>query len=465
MSNRCKTCDWENINEREFCEKCNAPLTKDVFISYSRKDYIVDGNPIEGCIISKIKQAFDDNNISYWFDEEGIYSGDEFASEITRAIRTSKLFLFISSMNSNKSLWTSNEISTALAFKKKIIPFRLDESPYNDSVMMKIASLDFIDCKNRDVAIARLITAIRHHLPNKKSLITSENTATPATANVSNRNKAISDESTNNEFNSISTNDFSVTIADKKTPIAILVGPTAVGKTMTLVRLVRFLAEQGYTVQPDRIFRSADNTDYAKLCDGFQERINSSFAVDATSLLDCMLIKIHDHTGKKELQIVDMSGELYCNGLNTSNQEQLHPFLPQILQSSNPFVWVILIEPHWKDNAHRIEFVKTIHYLEQRFFKPQDKVMLVCNKIDKLPSFQRKSINNSDTIIELFKEEYPGMMELFRNHNPLTRLFRQYNCSVVPFSTGYYTQSHYGGIVYVPSSKDFPQKLWREISK
>ena len=84
---------------------------------------------------------------------------------ITRAIRTSQIFLFVSSKNSNQSLWTSNEISTALEYKKVIIPFRLDESPYNDSVMMKIVSLDRIDCKNEDIAISKLVRAIRHHLP------------------------------------------------------------------------------------------------------------------------------------------------------------------------------------------------------------------------------------------------------------------------------------------------------------
>ena len=96
------------------------------------------GNVLPDNILSKIKKAFKENGISYWFDEEGIYSGDEFASVLTRAIRESSGFLFVSSANSNSSRWTSNEISTALEFKKKIIPFRIDNSPYNDSVMMKI---------------------------------------------------------------------------------------------------------------------------------------------------------------------------------------------------------------------------------------------------------------------------------------------------------------------------------------
>ena len=138
----------------------------DVFISYSRKDYVDEqGNVLPDNILSKIKKALKENGISYWFDKEGIYSGDEFASVLTRAIRESSVFLFVSSANSNSSRWTSNEISTALEFKKKIIPFRIDNSPYNDSVMMKIISFDYIDCKDEQKAINKLLRAVKHNLP------------------------------------------------------------------------------------------------------------------------------------------------------------------------------------------------------------------------------------------------------------------------------------------------------------
>ena len=138
----------------------------DVFISYSRKDYVDEqGNVLPDNILSKIKKALKENGISFWFDEEGIYSGDEFASVLTRAIRESSVFLFVSSANSNNSRWTSNEISTALEFKKKIIPFRIDNSPYNDSVMMKIISFDYIDCKDEQKAINKLLRAVKHNLP------------------------------------------------------------------------------------------------------------------------------------------------------------------------------------------------------------------------------------------------------------------------------------------------------------
>lgn len=138
----------------------------DVFISYSRKDYVDENKQvIPDNIISKIRELFDANGVSYWFDEEGVYSGDAFAPVIARNIKSSKMFLFISSENSNASEWTSNEIATAHAYKKKIIPFRYDDSVYNDSVIIYIARLDYIEYKsNPSKALPRLLLSIQSYL-------------------------------------------------------------------------------------------------------------------------------------------------------------------------------------------------------------------------------------------------------------------------------------------------------------
>ena len=172
---KCKNCCNENTIDTEYCTKCSTPITPDVFISYSRKDYEADNN-----IINLIKASLASENISFWFDEEGIYIGDEFASVITNAIRRSSVFLFVSSRNSNNSTWTSNEISVAMEFKKPIIPLRIDDSHYNDSVMMKIISLDYISYSdiNKEKTIKALIRTIKHKINYQTSL---KNTLHPKT--------------------------------------------------------------------------------------------------------------------------------------------------------------------------------------------------------------------------------------------------------------------------------------------
>lgn len=136
----------------------------DVFISYSRKDYVDESNEkIPDNAISKIKEILNKNQITYWFDEDGIYHGDNFAEKIASNIEKSLIVLFLSSKNSNNSKWTSKEIAAATEWKKKIIPIRLDKSPYNKSVMLYIADLDFVEYyKDPDSSAQTILESINN---------------------------------------------------------------------------------------------------------------------------------------------------------------------------------------------------------------------------------------------------------------------------------------------------------------
>lgn len=143
---------------------------KQVFISYSRNDYKNEDKTIKpGNVISEIKKVFDAAHITYWIDEEGVYSGDEYVPVISKAIKMCDVFLFVSSQSSNDSEWTSSEIAAARMYKKKIIPLRLDDSPYNDSIILYIAHLDFIDYrKNPQDALSSLVKSVQSYLETQK---------------------------------------------------------------------------------------------------------------------------------------------------------------------------------------------------------------------------------------------------------------------------------------------------------
>ena len=111
----------------------------DVFISYSRRDYVDESyNVIPGNAIAEIQNVFDENGITYWFDKDGIYSGQEFIEIITGAIAESKILIFISSKHSNESMWTAGEIFEALDGEKAIIPVKIDNSQYNKKFKLLI---------------------------------------------------------------------------------------------------------------------------------------------------------------------------------------------------------------------------------------------------------------------------------------------------------------------------------------
>ena len=135
----------------------------DVFISYSRKDYIKDDVVIPGNPITAIIKMFDEKGISYWLDKEGIYSGQEFVEMISTAIANSKMLVFVSSKHSNASIWTVGEIFEALDGDKLIIPVRIDDSPYNKKFKLLIRPLDYVDYYvQHNTALPQLLRAVKN---------------------------------------------------------------------------------------------------------------------------------------------------------------------------------------------------------------------------------------------------------------------------------------------------------------
>lgn len=149
----------------------------DIFISYARKDYVTeDGEVIPGNIVSRVKEFLREKGFTYWFDEDGIYSGEAFATIIAQAIRDSRVFLFISTQASNESEWTVNEIAVAKALGRQTIPFLADTSTYNIAVLMYLAPLDHIDYARKprkafDALEASLRNYLQKPLPQEEEAI------------------------------------------------------------------------------------------------------------------------------------------------------------------------------------------------------------------------------------------------------------------------------------------------------
>lgn len=154
----------------------------DVFISYSRKDYVdSDNNIIPGNAISVITETLEQNNIKCWFDQKGIYIGQEFASIIFDAIRRSKILLFVSSKNSNsnEAIWPKREICEANIYEKYIIPCRIDNSDYHRSIapiLTPLNTFQFYNERQNDLKkIIRSINKYREELSEKQRKIEEKN--------------------------------------------------------------------------------------------------------------------------------------------------------------------------------------------------------------------------------------------------------------------------------------------------
>lgn len=60
---------------------------------------------------------------------------------------------------------------------------------------------------------------------------------------------------------------------------------------------------------------------------------------------------------------------------------------------------------------------------------------------------------------------YPNIFAEFRNMNPISKLWKSYNCDFLPFQTGTYTKASDGEQTFTPSSDIYPRQLWELIYK
>ena len=142
----------------------------DVFISYSRKDYLdSSGELLPGNVISVIVDALQKNDVTYWMDEKGDLTGKMFAHVIAEKIRESRCFLLVCSKNSVESKWVDRELSAADSWEKQIIPFICDDSYMDDRVVLYTASLGHVKySENPQKALDKLIKTIKGNARERK---------------------------------------------------------------------------------------------------------------------------------------------------------------------------------------------------------------------------------------------------------------------------------------------------------
>lgn len=253
-------------------------------------------------------------------------------------------------------------------------------------------------------------------------------------------------------------NSIQVTISDPTAPIIVLFGPAACGKTMTLVRLTRYLQSKGYTISPIKTFRPAYDTTYTQICDEFDSVINDNNAAQANSRISFMLVEIIKN-GRRLCQILEAPGEYYFNPQYPNNP--FPNYVNTIIARSNRKIWTVFVEPDWKDQTDRLNYVSKITKLKQSM-RTHDQTVFVFNKIDKTNFVRNIGDVNTPAAINEIKYLYPNIFVPFLNHNPITRWFKTYNCDFVPFQTGTYTAT-LNGVTYQEGPEEYCQKLWEKL--
>ena len=95
----------------------------DVFISHSSHDKAV---------ADHICEMLEKNGITCWIAPRDIRPGQRYAIEIMRGLKSCLAMVLVFSKYSNRSQHVANELDHAFNENKPIIPFLIDETPFND---------------------------------------------------------------------------------------------------------------------------------------------------------------------------------------------------------------------------------------------------------------------------------------------------------------------------------------------
>jgi hypothetical protein len=260
-------------------------------------------------------------------------------------------------------------------------------------------------------------------------------------------------------------NKIKVTIADYKTPIVILFGPPSCGKTMTLVRLTRYLSSSGYTVQPDESFRPLSDKNYSDMCKNFDSLITSDDAAQSTSRINFMLVKVF-REGKPLCQILEGPGEYYFNP--DQPKAPFPSYVNVIINSKNRKIWAIMLEPSntnsRMDTEARKMYALKINKLKTKI-NARDKIIFVYNKVDTTPFVVKPGVVKYSNLFENTKFTYPNVFASFTNTNPITRWWKPYNFDFAAFQTGDFSKASDGTLRFDEGPDIYPKKLWDIIMK
>ena len=265
-------------------------------------------------------------------------------------------------------------------------------------------------------------------------------------------------------------NNITVTISDDETPIVVFFGSPASGKTMTLLRMIRYLQTpqsphtgHNYVVEADPLFRPKSDKHYERMCKGLQDMAYSKYAPGATDVISFMLVKVLD-TGSPVCQILEAPGEHYFDG--TGNMT-FPTYIDAIRLSPNRKIWVFFVEQDWGDTNERQLYSNKIRCM-QNLISEDDDIVFLINQVDKKRLSQYdKGKPMEDVFLKNVTKQYPGIFDKYKRTGRVERfLFGENMYKTVCFSSGVYSPTADGKReVWTPESDWYCQGLWEAINK
>ena len=135
-------------------------MASDIFISYSRKDKKE---------VASYADYLRTHGYTVWMDTTDLPIGHNFPAEIAGAIQECGMLLFFSSKSSNESRWVKREIVFADIKEKIILPIRLDNTEYHDSLQLLLSGVEHIDAyKKKPIEVkGEILSSVQREIGTK----------------------------------------------------------------------------------------------------------------------------------------------------------------------------------------------------------------------------------------------------------------------------------------------------------
>lgn len=469
--------------------RANANMKPRIFISYKRADRqkVFD---LKADIETSTREKC-------WIDIDGIESDAQFKNVIINAIKDCEVVLFMyskahSQITDFEKDWTVRELNFAASKNKRIVFVNIDGTPLTDEFSFDYGSKQQVDGQSPE-AIARLIKDLKEWLkpiPNRNNETAQTNIfnippKTGCTIMVQDEGKVIERIFSNGQImtdllepqrqdekipgpsqtEQQNVNAISVTILDWATPIVFFFGAPSSGKTMALIRMIRWAESHGLQVKPERIFRPAHDTHYQRMCDNLNQMVYRNTAPAGNDAFSFMLVKVLDLHGRPLCQILEAPGEHFFTA--SEPNRDFPTYIQQIINSPNRKVWVFFCEKDWgHDQSDRTNYANAIKRMQLNINRlgKRARVVFLFNKADKFPQYYNSA---GYPIRERFftdiQGQYPGIFDNYRNDGLMKILHGRYNFKTLCYSVGSFTQVDETTKTWIQGDDWYCQQLWNAI--
>ncbi len=255
------------------------------------------------------------------------------------------------------------------------------------------------------------------------------------------QNKVIADTYTEDEIRDV--NNITVTIPDQNTPIVVFFGSPASGKTLAMLRLIRYLERrENCQVVPEEVFRPQTDRHYAKMCGGLKEMAYNTYAPGGNDVISFMLLKVLNPVGKPICQILEAPGEHYFDG---TAQLEFPTYINFIRTCPNKKIWVFFVEQGWGTNqGERNLYAQKICSM-QGLISPSDRVVFLFNKVDRYrQQYRNDGTPNKEVFFTNIQNQYPGIFTRYENRGLNKVFYGPYKFKAVCFSSGVFNMTNDG---------------------